>query len=71
MTLEQWINKFANPKGWRYVRRKGKRERQFGYHFVGMDDNSDYFCRIKADNPTLALNRLRPIREATKRLRQR
>ena len=65
------VHAIASSKGWIYQPRH--RERDFGYHFTGKNTETDpemsrYFCRIKADNPVDAANRLRPIKEAIKDL---
>ena len=50
------INSIANEKGWEDRRRK--HENKFGYHFTAIADPS-VFCRIVANNPVDAANRLR------------
>lgn len=60
-TVTEVVNVIANPKGWRYEKRKSTTEREFGYHFISVANGRKYHQRIKADNPIDAANRLRHI----------
>jgi len=66
------INEIANPKGWEYIKRKGKIERRFGFKFVSINapDGENYTSRIRANNPVDAANRLSDLSDCIRQFPQ-